>query len=237
MVEVKPINLSLNQHSPGLSVRTAISPTLTEEIIIHPSVYSEIKKLGHAKSDVLLNESESSLSADSGVSFPNVSFSNVIENSSYDLPHVKNFNTRNDSSSLVKNYKCNNIKSTKLKMCIKLKNDIPVCQRTRRLPCSDNPSPMKSKYRRFSSGLDEKGKKEDVPLRTAYSQAGRCGMQPKAKPSSLRAQAQLSETQTETVETFELVKVEQKLLGEEKRERERCASRRYLLHIIVKLIC
>ncbi|GFU99531.1 hypothetical protein TNCV_4082541 [Trichonephila clavipes] len=82
--------------------------------------------------------------------------------------------------------------------------------------------------------------KRDVPLRTAYSQAGRCGMQP--KPSSLRAQAQLSETKTETmrtetVETFELVKVEQKLLREEKGERERCASRRYLLHIIVKLIC
>ncbi|GFX59757.1 hypothetical protein TNCV_1777961 [Trichonephila clavipes] len=42
------------------------------------------------------------------------------------------------------------------------------------------------------------------------------GMQPKAKPSSLRAQAQLSETKTETmrtetVETFELVKVEPKL--------------------------
>ncbi|GFV53218.1 hypothetical protein TNCV_1065771 [Trichonephila clavipes] len=34
-------------------------------------------------------------------------------------------------------------------MCIKLKNDIPVCQRTRRLSCSDNPSPMNSKYRRF----------------------------------------------------------------------------------------
>ncbi|GFV08316.1 hypothetical protein TNCV_327501 [Trichonephila clavipes] len=50
----------------------------------------------------------------------------------------------------------------------------------------------------------------DVPLRTAYSQNGRCGMQPKAK-HSLRAQAQLSETQTETVETFELVKVELKL--------------------------
>ncbi|GFY35722.1 phosphatase and actin regulator 2 [Trichonephila clavipes] len=63
MVEVKPINIffSLDQHSPGLSVRTAISPTLTEEIIIHPSVYAEIKKLDHAKSDVLLNESESSL--------------------------------------------------------------------------------------------------------------------------------------------------------------------------------
>ncbi|GFX68576.1 retrovirus-related Pol polyprotein from transposon 412 [Trichonephila clavipes] len=150
MVEVKPINISLNQHSSGLSVRTAISPTLTEEFIIYPSVYSEIKKVDHAKSDVLLNESGSSLSADSGVSFPNVSVSNVIENSSYDLPHVKNFNTRNNLSSLVKNYKCNNIKSTKLKMCIKLKNDIPVCQRTRRLSCSDNPSPMKSKYRRFA---------------------------------------------------------------------------------------
>ncbi|GFT39899.1 hypothetical protein TNCV_2196151 [Trichonephila clavipes] len=150
MVEVKPINISLNQHSPGLSVRTAISPTLTEEIIIHPSVYSEIKKLGHAKSDVLLNESESSLGAHA-YAYPNVvSVSNVIENSSYDLPHVKNFNTRNDLNSLVKNYKCNNINSTKLKMCIKLKNDIPVCQRTRRLSCSDNPSPMKSKYRRFA---------------------------------------------------------------------------------------
>ncbi|GFX73197.1 transposon Tf2-6 polyprotein [Trichonephila clavipes] len=137
MVEVKPINISLDQHSPGLSVRTAISPILTEEFIIHPSVYSEIEKLGHAKSDVLLSESESSLSADYGVSFPNVSVSNVIENSSYDLPYVKNFNTRNDLSSLIKDYKCNKIKSTKLKMNIKLKNDIPVCQRARRLSCSE----------------------------------------------------------------------------------------------------
>ncbi|GFV45440.1 hypothetical protein TNCV_299401 [Trichonephila clavipes] len=77
MIEVKPINLSLNQHSPGLSVRTAISPTLTEEIIIHPSVYAEIKKLGHAKSDVLLSESGSSLGAHFN---SNVSVSNVIEN-------------------------------------------------------------------------------------------------------------------------------------------------------------
>ncbi|GFY00213.1 hypothetical protein TNCV_4664651 [Trichonephila clavipes] len=71
----------------------------------------------------------------------------------------------------------------------------------------------------FSSGIHGKEKRE-VPLRTADSQAGRCGMQPKAK-HSLRAQAQLSETKTETmrtetVETFELVKVEQKLLGEER---------------------
>ncbi|GFV90665.1 hypothetical protein TNCV_2223811 [Trichonephila clavipes] len=103
MVEVKPINISLNQHSPSLSVRTAISPTLTKEFIIHPSIYSEIEKLGHAKSDVLLSESGSSLSADCGVSFPNVSVSNVIKTD--DLSHVKNFNTRNDSSSLIKDYK------------------------------------------------------------------------------------------------------------------------------------
>ncbi|GFX24266.1 phosphatase and actin regulator 2 [Trichonephila clavipes] len=152
-IDHKTLNQRLKRTIPNilkdLSVRTAISPTLTEEFIIHPSVYSEIKKLGHAKSDVLLNESESSLGVHA-YAYPNVvSVSNVMENSSYDLPHVKNFNTRNDLSSLVKNYKCNNIKSTKLKMCIKLKNDIPVCQRTRRLSCSDNPSPMNSKYRRF----------------------------------------------------------------------------------------
>ncbi|GFT49136.1 hypothetical protein TNCV_3262381 [Trichonephila clavipes] len=162
MVEVKPINISLNQHSSGLSVRTAISPTLTEEFIIHSSVYAEIKKLGHAKSDVLLGESGSSL----GVHFnSNVSVSNVIENSSYDLSHVKNFNTRNDLSSLIKDYK--------FLVCFVFF----VCFRF--------------------SGLDEKGKKEDVPLRTAYSQAGRL-WQP--KPSSLRAQAQLTKTRTETME-------------------------------------
>ncbi|GFV49447.1 retrovirus-related Pol polyprotein from transposon 17.6 [Trichonephila clavipes] len=139
MVEVKPINISLNQLSPGLSVRTAISPTLTEKFIIHPSVYAEIKKLGHAKSDVLLSESGSSLGVhfNSNVSVSNVSVSSVIKNSSYDLPHVKNFNTRNDLSSLIKNYKCNKIKSTKLKMNIKLENDIPVCQRARCLSRSE----------------------------------------------------------------------------------------------------
>ncbi|GFX27128.1 hypothetical protein TNCV_440341 [Trichonephila clavipes] len=129
MVEVKPINISLDQHSSGLSVRTAISPTLTEEIIMHPSVYAEIKKLGPAKSDILLNENESSLGS---YAYPSVvSFSNVIKNSSYDLPHVKNFNTRNDSSSLIKDYKCNKIKSTKLKLSIIREkcSDIVLCKK------------------------------------------------------------------------------------------------------------
>ncbi|GFV62384.1 hypothetical protein TNCV_4679961 [Trichonephila clavipes] len=61
----------------------------------------------------------------------------------------------------------------------------------------------------------------EIPLRTAYGQNGRCGMQPKAK-HSLRAQAQLM--RTETVETFELVKVKQKLLDiRERRENARGA--------------
>ncbi|GFV14195.1 hypothetical protein TNCV_526691 [Trichonephila clavipes] len=208
MVEVKPINISLDQHSPGISVRTAISPTLTEEFIIHPSVYSEIEKLGHAKSDVLLSESGSSLSADLGVqfnssvSFPNVSVSNVIKNCSCDLPYVKNFNTRNDSSSLIKDYKCNKIKSTKLKLSIILLW-----------------SPWK--YR--------------CGQRTVRMAVVACS---KKQNTSLRAQAQLK-TRTETCE---IVEEKQKLLdirAEKKRkgERERCASRRYLLNIIVKLIC
>ncbi|GFV18205.1 transposon Tf2-6 polyprotein [Trichonephila clavipes] len=165
MVEVKPINISLNQHSPSLSVRTAISPTLTEEFIIHPSVYSEIEKLGHAKSDVLLSENESSLGAhayaySSAISFPNVSVSNVVENSSYDLPYVKNFNTRNDSSSLIKDYKCNKIKSTKLKLSIVREkcSDIVLCKKANGamktssvefISRSPNPLPMNSNYRRF----------------------------------------------------------------------------------------
>ncbi|GFU61388.1 phosphatase and actin regulator 2 [Trichonephila clavipes] len=158
MVEVKPINISLNQHSSGLSVRTAISPTLTEEFIIHPSVYSEIKKLGHAKSDVLLSESGPSL----GVHFnSNVSVSNVIENSSYDLPHVKNFNTRNDLSSLIKDYKYNKIKSTTLKLSIIREkcSDIVLCKKVNGAMKTSsvdfnsqqpNPLPMKSKHRLFT---------------------------------------------------------------------------------------
>ncbi|GFT45178.1 hypothetical protein TNCV_1544361 [Trichonephila clavipes] len=144
MVEVKPINISLNQHSPSLSVGTAISPTLTEEFIIHPSVYAEIEKLSHAKSDVLLNESESSLGAhayaySSAISFPNVSVSNVIENSSYDLPYVKNFNTRNDSSSLIKDYK----------LLCKKANGAMKTSSVEFISRSPNPLPMKSEYRRF----------------------------------------------------------------------------------------
>ncbi|GFT10119.1 uncharacterized protein TNCV_1115531 [Trichonephila clavipes] len=157
---------TLNQSLPSLSVRTAISPTLTEEFIIHPSVYSEIEKLGHAKSDVLLSETGSSLSADLGVqfnssvSFPNVSVSNVIENSSYDLPYVKNFNTRNDSSSRIKDYKCNKIKITKLKLSIVREkcSDIVLCKKANGamktssvefISRSPNPLPMKSKHHRF----------------------------------------------------------------------------------------
>ncbi|GFT09611.1 phosphatase and actin regulator 2 [Trichonephila clavipes] len=160
MVEVLPINISLTQHSPSLSVRTAISPTLTKEFIIHPSVYTEIKKISHAKSDALLNESESSLGA-----YSIFTVANVIENSSYDLSHVKNFNIRNDLSSLIKNYKPNKNKSTKLKMgiirekCSDCCSPIVLCEKVngamKTSSVSSNsrsptPSPMESKHSRFA---------------------------------------------------------------------------------------
>ncbi|GFY34345.1 CCHC-type domain-containing protein [Trichonephila clavipes] len=85
MVEVKPINISFNQHSSGLSVRTAISPTLTEEFIIHPSVCAEIKKLGHVTSDVLLSESGSSLGVYFNSNVP-VSNSPLVSMKKEDVP-------------------------------------------------------------------------------------------------------------------------------------------------------
>ncbi|GFW01441.1 transposase [Trichonephila clavipes] len=149
MVEVKPINISLNQHSTSLSVGTAISPTLTEEFIIHPSVYSEIEKLGHAKSDVLLNESESSLGThayaySSAISFPNVSVSNVIEKTLVMICHIlKTLILENDLSSLIKNYK----------LLCKKANGAMKTSSVEFISRSPNPLPMKSKHHRFSSGL------------------------------------------------------------------------------------
>ncbi|GFV17704.1 hypothetical protein TNCV_4407381 [Trichonephila clavipes] len=57
----------------------------------------------------------------------------------------------------------------------------------------------------------------EIPLRTAYSQAGRCGMQPKAKHKSSRAGAAKTRT-----ETCEIVEEKQKLLDirEKRRTRE-----------------
>ncbi|GFU79289.1 phosphatase and actin regulator 2 [Trichonephila clavipes] len=89
----------------------------------------------------------------------NVSCFKCEKKSSYDLPHVKNFNTRNDLSSL--DYKCNKIKSTKLKLSIVREkcSDIVLCKKANGamktsseefISRSPTPSPMKSKYRRFA---------------------------------------------------------------------------------------
>ncbi|GFW08173.1 integrase catalytic domain-containing protein [Trichonephila clavipes] len=174
---------------------------------------SEIEKLGHAKSDVLLNESESSLGAhayaySSAISFPNVSVSNVIENSSYDLPYVKNFNTRNDSSSLIKDYKCNKIKITKLKLSIvrekcsdivlyKKANGAMKTSSVEFISRSPNPLPMKSKHHRFvllegssSPGSGNEGKREIVLNRRPELYRGkyRC-VQPKINSLKRRSYA------------------------------------------------
>ncbi|GFT05782.1 hypothetical protein TNCV_3925731 [Trichonephila clavipes] len=62
----------------------------------------------------------------------------------------------------------------------------------------------------------------EIPLRTAYSQAGRCGMQPKAK-HSLRAQAHQSKSRTETVKTETL----EKKLRIREREKENARENEY----------
>ncbi|GFU63839.1 hypothetical protein TNCV_3496511 [Trichonephila clavipes] len=79
----------------------------------------------------------------------------------YDLSHVKNFNSRSDLSSLIKDYKCNKIKSTKLKLSIVREkcSDIVLCKKAIGAmktssvefpsPAHLTPLPMKSKHRRF----------------------------------------------------------------------------------------
>ncbi|GFT87467.1 hypothetical protein TNCV_641741 [Trichonephila clavipes] len=93
-------------------------------------------------------------------------------------------------------------------MNIKLKNDIPVCQRARRLSCSEKFQILPGIHRK------EKG------IRTAAdSVQSEWPLWHAAKSSSLRAQAQLK-TRTET---FELVEEKTKTLDirkEKERERE-----------------
>ncbi|GFV10359.1 hypothetical protein TNCV_1491111 [Trichonephila clavipes] len=62
----------------------------------------------------------------------------------------------------------------------------------------------------------------EIPLRTAYGQAGRCGMQPKAKTQSSRAGAA---NENRNCGNFELVKVKQKLLEIRAESRERKNAR------------
>ncbi|GFY27470.1 transposon Tf2-9 polyprotein [Trichonephila clavipes] len=51
-----------------------------------------------------------------------------------DLPHISNSKIRNDVEQLVSSYKPKKIYDTDLKMTILLSDDIPVSQRSRRLP-------------------------------------------------------------------------------------------------------
>ncbi|GFU19776.1 hypothetical protein TNCV_4411801 [Trichonephila clavipes] len=101
-------------------------------------------------------------------------------------------------------------------MNIKLKNDIPVCQRARRLSCSEK--------LQVNNQIDDWLRQDsplvsmEIPLRTAYGQNGRCGMQP--KPSSLRAQAHQSKSRTETEKSRLLRKNLELEQGKEKRTRE-----------------
>ncbi|GBO22891.1 Transposon Tf2-9 polyprotein [Araneus ventricosus] len=58
---------------------------------------------------------------------------NVIDDCPFDLSHVSDSNIRNELSSLINSYKPNKTQDSKLKMNIVLQDQIPVCQRARRL--------------------------------------------------------------------------------------------------------
>ncbi|GBM88303.1 Retrovirus-related Pol polyprotein from transposon 412 [Araneus ventricosus] len=58
---------------------------------------------------------------------------NVIDDCLFDLSHVSDSNITNELSSLITSYKPNKTKDTELKMNIVLQDQIPVCQRARRL--------------------------------------------------------------------------------------------------------
>ncbi|GBM52999.1 hypothetical protein AVEN_111341-1 [Araneus ventricosus] len=58
---------------------------------------------------------------------------NVIDDCPSDLSHVSDSNIRNELPSLITSYKPYKTKDTKLKMNIALQDQIPVCQRARRL--------------------------------------------------------------------------------------------------------
>ncbi|GFX89327.1 uncharacterized protein TNCV_2201701 [Trichonephila clavipes] len=140
-------------------LKRTIPNILKEKIKI--ALYAAIHLIAQETVRSVLNlKSAHAYAYSSGVSFPNVSVSNVIENSSYDLPHVINFNPRNDSSSLIKDYKCNKIKITKLKLSIVREkcSDIVLCKKANGamktssvefISQSPTPSPMNSNYRRF----------------------------------------------------------------------------------------
>ncbi|GFV10338.1 hypothetical protein TNCV_864861 [Trichonephila clavipes] len=90
---------------------------------------------------------------------------------------------------------------------------------------SPNPSPMKSE-----SSTDSPLVSMEIPLRTAYGQNGRCGMQP--KPTTVFARRRIKSK-------LKLLDIRAEKEQHERRgERERCASEAlHLLNIIVKLIC
>ncbi|GFT90157.1 hypothetical protein TNCV_4953291 [Trichonephila clavipes] len=88
----------------------------------------------------------------------------------------------------------------------------------REIVLNRRPELYRGKYRCILLWYPWKGKKEYVPLRTAYSQDSRYGMQPKARQSS---RAGAAKTRTKT---FELVEEKQKLLNiRERKENARGA--------------
>ncbi|XP_042913385.2 retrovirus-related Pol polyprotein from transposon 17.6 [Parasteatoda tepidariorum] len=142
------IHMSLYPNESGLKVSAAVSDDLKVDAIINSTIYEQLIKLGQLSSSVNTQTKTSKSEDFYECSCFNINDScscecflfninNVYRNDELDLSHVNDPCIRNELSALINNYKPNKIKDTKLTMKIILKDEIPVCQRARRLSFSE----------------------------------------------------------------------------------------------------
>lgn len=139
--------LSWGNNAP-IEIVGAICENLSSDVIIHPDVYEMLKKAKKEKVSDTSTRAENELSVcnnDRGFSSflfnENNSESNsflssvcnIINQNEYDLCHITDTMLRNKLDELIKNYKPNKTETTNLHMSIILTDDLPVCQRSRRL--------------------------------------------------------------------------------------------------------
>lgn len=154
----------------------AICEDLTCDLILPPSIY-EILRANSKQTEisptfppqsapVVLNEERShpanvnnspSLRENEYQMFDSflVNVSNVIEECCYDLSHISDPVLRNKINELITNYRPNKTESTNLKMSIILTDDVPVCQRSRRLAFSEKQEVEKQIEQWLQEGIIE----------------------------------------------------------------------------------
>jgi len=135
-----------------VEVLGAFSPDISYDVIVPPNVLEMLANANASRSffptdcDAKQNTSnkiEADKNGNDFLSFCDENESNLFEylpvnaiwseDTAFDLSHVLDNAIKKELDELICNYKPNKIKNTNLKMSIVLKDDIPVCQRSRRL--------------------------------------------------------------------------------------------------------